>query len=340
MQRLQEEEPFHPAAWLRNAHLQSTLSSLPPRSWFLRARARELRARAEPWLLECGDGVRLLALYTRAQPAPALRRTAMLLHGWEGGAQALYVQSAGAELLHRGFDVVRLNLRDHGGTQALNRDLFHSCRLAEVVGAVAAVAARVAPGRLYLGGFSLGGNFMLRVASEPLPPANLAGVVAISPVLDPDRTLDALEEGLALYHSYFVRRWTQSLRIKARHWPGVFHFEPLVRSRNLRQMTADLVREYTDFPTLADYLSGYAITGGRLATLGVPAFLLTAADDPMIPITDLERLAPNALLAIRISAHGGHCGFVDQLSTAGYAERFIARQCAALEAAACAREPR
>ena len=77
----------------------------------------------------------------------------MLLHGWEGGAQALYVQSAGAELLRQGFDVVRLNLRDHGGTQALNQELFHSCRLPEVVGAVAAVAARVAPGRLYLAGF-------------------------------------------------------------------------------------------------------------------------------------------------------------------------------------------
>ena len=294
--------------------------------------------RAEPWLLECGEGVRLLALYTRARNAPAPRRTALLLHGWEGGAQALYVQSAGAELLRCGFDVVRLNLRDHGGTQALNRELFHSCRLPEVAAAVAVVAARVAPGRLYLAGFSLGGNFMLRVASEPAPPPNLAGVVAISPVLDPDRTLEALEKGLALYHGYFVRRWTQSLRIKARHWPGTYHFEPLVRSRNLRQMTADLVREYTDFPTITDYLNGYAITGERLASLSVPSLLLSAADDPIIPVADLQRLAPSAQLSIRITEHGGHCGFVDRLAAPGYAERLIARQCAALEAAASARD--
>src|SRR5277367_480202 len=135
------DEPFRPAAWLRNAHLQSTLSSLPPRSWLIRARARDLRRRAEPWLLDCGAGVRLLALHTQAKPVASPRPTAMLLHGWEGGAEALYVQSAGAELLRRGFDVVRLNLRDHGGTQALNRELFHSCRLPEVAGAVAAVAA-------------------------------------------------------------------------------------------------------------------------------------------------------------------------------------------------------
>jgi hypothetical protein len=104
-------------------------------------------------------------------------------------------------------------------------------------------------------------------------------------------------------------------------------------------MTADLVREYTDFPTITDYLSGYAITGARLASLSVPSFLLTAADDPIIPIADLERLAPSSLLRIRITEHGGHCGFVDQLSGPGYAERFIARQCAALEAAASAHDP-
>jgi len=119
------------------------------------------------------------------------------------------------------------------------------------------------------------------------------------------------------------RRWTQSLRIKARAWPGVYHFEPLLRSRNLRQMTADLVREYTEFPTLTDYLSGYAITGGRLASLSVPAFLLSAADDPIIPIADLERLAPCPLLRIRITEHGGHCGFVDRLGAPGYGERFM-----------------
>lgn len=327
------EAPFRPPAWLQNTHLQSILTSLPPRSWSIRRRARDLRERAEPWLLDCGEGVRLLALFTPAKPGVTARRTAMLLHGWEGGAQALYVQSASAELLRQGFDVVRLNLRDHGGTQALNQELFHSCRLPEVVAAVAVVAARVAPGRLYLAGFSLGGNFMLRVASEPTTPPNLGGVVAISPVLDPDRTLDALEEGLSLYHSYFVRRWTESLRIKSVCWPGVFNFEPLVRSRNLRQMTADLVREYTNFPALVDYLRGYAITGERLAALKVPALLLTSADDTIIPVADLERLASSDKLRILVSEHGGHCGFIDGITAPGYAERFIARQCVLLDEA-------
>ena len=93
-------------------------------------------------------------------------RIAVLVHGWEGNAESLYILSLGQQLFDRGFDVVRLNLRDHGDTHHLNRELFHSCRLPEVVGAVQSLQA-VVPGQpLHLVGFSLGGNFMLRVAAQ------------------------------------------------------------------------------------------------------------------------------------------------------------------------------
>ena len=200
---------FDPPALLRNAHLQSILPSLPPRRWFTHSRARALRRQAREWLLDCGELGRLTALHTAAIRPTG--RAALLLHGWEGSAESPYVLSLGAALLQQGFEVVRLNLRDHGGTQHLNRELFHSCRLPEVVTAVRQAAARLAGARLYLAGFSLGGNFLLRVAAEPEPLPQLAGVVAISPVLDPARTLDAMEQG-TLYHDYFVRRWSRSLR--------------------------------------------------------------------------------------------------------------------------------
>ena len=58
----------------------------------------------------------------------------MLLHGWEGSAESSCVLSLGSLLYSAGYDVLRLNLRDHGGTQRLNREIFHSCRLPEVVG--------------------------------------------------------------------------------------------------------------------------------------------------------------------------------------------------------------
>ena len=120
----------------------------------------------------------------------------ILLHGWEGSAEANYVVSVGGLLYDAGFDVFRLNFRDHGDTFALNRELFHSCRIDEVVGAVAAIAARHPAERTFLVGHSLGGNFALRAAARaPAAGIDLTKVVAVCPVLRPQSTMRALEDG-------------------------------------------------------------------------------------------------------------------------------------------------
>jgi hypothetical protein len=179
---------------------------------------------------------------------------------------------------------------------------------------------------LYLAGFSLGGNFLLRVAADTRSPGQIAGVVAVSPVLDPEATLCALERGWAIYRRSFVRRWSRSLRRKQRAWPGVHDFRDMLRLGQLRGMTAGLVLRCTDFPDLAAYLNGYAITGSRLATLRFPARVLLAEDDPIVPAADLVRLAASPLLEVQRWRYGGHCGFAASLSGPSWADRFVLHQ--------------
>ena len=95
-------------------------------------------------MLDCGEGVRLSALHANqeASNGPAAARLVVLLHGWEGSANSLYVLSLGQYLFDRGYDVLRLNLRDHGDSHHLNEGIFHSCRIAEVVGAVRCIQDR------------------------------------------------------------------------------------------------------------------------------------------------------------------------------------------------------
>lgn len=315
---------FQPSAWLRNAHLQSILPSLPPRRSVVRYRARALRREASSQVLDCGGGVRLQAWHSRS--TVPRERTAVLLHGWEGSSDSCYVLSLGMRLLGAGYDLVRLNLRDHGGTQALNHGLFHSCRLDDVSGALRAIALLCKHEPLYLAGFSLGGNFLLRAAAEPQLPGSVAGVVAISPVLDPARTLSALEDGVRVYHGYFVRKWSASLRIKQRCWPDDYDFSARMRSRSLRRMTDELVGAHTEFADMRSYLDGYAITGERLLTLQVPARILAATDDPIIPAADLARLAPTPLLQVERTVHGGHCGFLSTLFGPAYCDQYVLEQ--------------
>lgn len=314
---------FEPRGALRSGHLQSTLGSLPPAVLGVRQRAAALLAASEPLLLDCGQGVRLQSFYSAGA---GTGRLAVLLHGWEASADSSCVLSLGATLYQHGFDVLRLNLRDHGASHHLNREIFHCCRLSEVVGAVQAISQRFAGSHLYMAGFSLGGNFLLRVAAEAELPSSVRAVVAISPVLDPAATLRALEQGASLYRRHLVRRWSRSLRRKQRAWPGVHQFGELLRLADLRHMTAALVRDHTGFASIEEYLQGYAITGRRLANLQVPSGVLLADDDPLVPAEDLHHLAPSANLTVWRSRYGGHCGFMRGWSVPSAADEFVLEQ--------------
>lgn len=307
---------FRPPFWLRNRHVQSIYPSFPLRRGGVERRAVPLLAASVEHILDCGDGVRLmgqLSAQTQRGRAPA-RQLVVLLHGWEGSTDSLYMVGLGQYLFERGYDIFRLNLRDHGPTHHLNRELFHSCRLPEAVGAVKRLQTLFPHQELNLVGFSLGGNFALRIGARAKSAGiRLRRIVAISPVLEPEVTLESLERGLPVYRHYFVWKWRRSLLKKQLAWPGDYDFEEMLRTPTLTFMTDYLVRKYSEFPDMRTYLHGYAITRGALDSLEVPARIIIAEDDPMIPSNDLARLPRLPNLTVHTTKHGGHCGFFERM---------------------------
>ena len=232
--------------------------------------------------------------------------------------------SVGSRLFAAGFDVFRLNFRDHGGTYGLNEELFHSCRIDEVVAAVRQITAAHMADRTFLVGHSLGGNFALRVAARAERAGlSLTKVVAICPVLRPHSTMQALEEGLWVYRDYFLRRWRRSLRAKATFFPSLYDFGDLRRFRTLTATTEFFVKKYTNFADLDAYLAGYAITGEVLRGLAVPSRLIVAADDPVIPVADLRDVAAPPALKISVLPRGGHCAFIESYGLKSWADRAV-----------------
>jgi predicted alpha/beta-fold hydrolase len=315
---------YRPPRFLSGAHLQSALAS-----WSLRQRHVDRRAaphleRTGRELIECGAGVRLSAEHTGPQGA-ARGRMAVLIHGWEGSARSMYMVSVAARLAASGFRVVRLNLRDHGDSHHLNREIFHSCRLQEVLDAVRMLHLRHPDERLYLAGFSLGGNFALRVAVRaPEAGIRIEQVAAVCPVLDPRATMVALDGGLVHYRLYYIRKWRRSLEHKRAAFPADYEFGDLERFRTLRHMTDYFVRHYTEFPNLDAYLAGYTVTGDRLAGLEVPTEILLADDDPVIPVRDAAALARPRALRVRRSRHGGHVGFIADYRLTSWLDDYVA----------------
>lgn len=304
-----QDTGFNPPRWLRNPDVQTLLSSTPLRSWPLALRTRKLQREAQDIILQCSDGIRLHGRYNPHPQAP--RGLAILLHGWEGSAESSYQLSNAQTLFDAGFSVFRLHLRDHGPSHALNPELYNSTRLQEVADAVAEVLRRFPHPRNFMAGHSLGGNFALRVAAvAPVQGIALDRVVAVCPVLDPWRTMQALEQGNPIYHRYFVHRWKRSLKIKLEHFPELGYGDSLLAMATLADMNGFFVPNFTAYEDPQSYYAAYAVTGDTLAGLEIPCHIILSQDDPMIPSDDLVRLAPSPALQVETPRYGGHCGFL------------------------------
>lgn len=316
-------ENFQPPKLLKNAHIQSILNSIKLRRPLVFHRAKGMRNASTPHILDCGDGVRLQGFFSGN--GRGRKNLCILIHGWEGSVDSSYLVSAVGFLWRMGFDVFRLNLRDHGGTHHLNKEIFHSCRIKEVVGAVKAIAETFPHNRLLLGGFSLGGNFALRVAVRaPDAGIRLDRVVAVCPVLNPKHTMEAMETGFFIYHWYFMRKWRRALEIKANYFPEIDALQHIPRFLKISAMTEYFIRKFTEFPDLYTYLNGYAITGDVLAGLKVPSIIIASLDDPVIPSKDLKELARPEKLMVEAIPYGGHCGFLENFRFLSWADRKIA----------------
>jgi predicted alpha/beta-fold hydrolase len=320
------ESVFHPPAALRSAHLQSVMASSGLRRLLRLRGASRFLAEAREQQLCTEEGVRLQAFHNRPSRGP-VRGRAILLHGWEGSHASAYVVSAAIAFLQAGWEVVRLNFRDHGATHAWNEELFHSARLTEIVEAVSGLA-EASPGKLpfTLAGFSLGGNFALRVAAA-LPERNLSPqhVFAVSPVVDPQAAVFAMQKAPAAYRSYFLWKWGRSLRIKAAAWPGRVPLEEALAQKTLNGRTEYLLHSFGEFPDLHAYYSTYTVRDELLAKIRCPTTVWTSEDDPIIPAGSWDRLNLPRNIKLHRYARGGHCGFIDRVGDASFVDRSMVR---------------
>jgi len=264
-------------------------------------------------ILQAGENTRLHCIISEHEPHGSNydRPLVVLLHGWEGSAESSYLLSSAACLYNKGYDVLRLHLRDHGPSHHLNPELFHGARIDEIVAAIKSINSLFSRESTYLVGFSLGGNFALRLAMRAKShELKLKKVIAISPVVEPINTMTALEKGAVMYRTYFMRKWRKSLKLKHQAYPEKVAIEDVKSSRDLMALTEMLVEQHTEFNRVDDYFNSYALTGGALSDIEVPTVIITSKDDPVIPINDFNQIKPSPQVTVSIQEYGGHCGFI------------------------------
>ncbi|MGA3209214.1 MAG: alpha/beta fold hydrolase [Syntrophales bacterium] len=302
------KEKFTPKLWTRDPHVQTILGCLKMRSY---GRHPMIEC-AREMIIEGGNGVRLLG-YHSLQSFRRNRGLITLIHGWEGSSESTYVLSTGKYLYDRGYNIFRLNLRDHGNSHRLNEGLFHGALIEETFQAVYNISRLSENTPYYVVGFSLGGNFALRIAAKhslfEIP--NLRQVISVSPALDPHKATLSIDESLFIYRYYFLNKWKSSLRKKQLLFPDKYDFQDILRIRTCMGLTEAIMPYYPDFKSYSEYFDQYTLRTDFFSNLAVPVTIIASEDDPIVSIGDICALEESRHLRISLQAYGGHCGFID-----------------------------
>jgi len=248
------------------------------------------------------------------QAERARRLTVIIVHGLEGSAESQYVIGNANKAWAAGWNVVRMNVRNCGGTENLGPSLYHSGLSSDVRAVVETLLSEDKLERIALIGYSMGGNQVLKAAGEwgSDAPAQLKGVAAVSPGADLDACATLLHEwGNRIYEWHFLISLKRHMRRKARLYPGRYDVKRLRGLRSIRDFDDRVTAFYCGFEGASDYY--HRASAARVTErIAVPTIVIHALDDPFVTITPETRAKMLANPKIRYveTRHGGHCGFL------------------------------
>lgn len=242
------------------------------------------------------------------------RLTLVGLHGLEASSKAHYMLGMAEKALRAGLNVVLLNQRNCGGTERLGPGLYNSGLIEDPVFVIRELARTDAIDRVVVAGYSLGGNLALRLAGThgPADLPQVRAVCAVSPVLELETCVGALERrSNVVYQWNFVRNLKARMRRKNEHFPGAFDLANLGSIWSIRAFDTAYTAPYFGYASAEDYYNR-ASALRVLDRIQVPALIITAADDPFVPIGPFSdpKFAANTNVTLVVTEHGGHCGFL------------------------------
>lgn len=299
--------PFKPHPWLMNGHLQTIVGNFFPRPAF------RLVGTTETVEVDRADASRILChCHWQPDAERSARMTAVLVHGLEGSSDSRYMRGIATLAFAAGMNVIRMNMRNCGGGDALTPTLYHSGRSEDLGAVVRCFAERFELERVALVGYSMGGNLALKLAGEWGARVPLAAVATVCPVIDLGVSADALHEPAnRIYEWRFLRRLISRLRRKAELFPDVYKLDNIGPIRSIREFDQKIVAPHCGFRDADDYY--YRAASARVVDrIAVPTLILCAADDPFIRLTPetRARVLANPHIQFIETSHGGHCAFL------------------------------
>ena len=299
--------PFVPRRGLTNGHAQTLVGNFLPRP--------RLELPVEPEIVEVdpADGSRVRCDSSwQPEPVRADRLTVVLVHGLEGSSASGYVRGLAGRAWSKGWNVVRMNMRNCGGTESLTPTLYNSALSGDVAAVIKHCRQRGAR-RVALVGYSMGGNQVLKLTGEWGARDPLLITAAVCPVIDLAAGSDALHEPTnRVYEWHFLRGLMARLRRKAALYPAIYNVN-VGPVRSLREFDDKVVARYCGYRDADDYY--YRAASARVVEgIARPTLIIRALDDPFIRLTaeTYAKLNTNPHVTLLETEHGGHCAYLSE----------------------------
>lgn len=298
---------FHAHSLFRHGHAQTLAAYAWPRGF------RFYSERDEERFFEVEPGVKVLA-HCRWQTDRGNHPTIVVWHGIEGSTASNYMLAMAEKGFRAGFNIVRVNLRNCGGTEHLTPTLYHGGLSEDLRAVVKGLIEREQISQMFLAGFSLGGNLVLKLAGEygDEPPPEILGVCAVSPSVDLTAAAELiLKRSNWIYQQDFVRRLKKRIRTKHELFPELYDISGLEEIRTLKQFDERFTARSHGFANADDYY--YRSSSLRVIDrIRIPTLIIHAEDDPFIPFSPLldPAVVNNPHLLLLATEQGGHVAFI------------------------------
>lgn len=295
----------------RNAHIQTTFPTM----------FRHVHGVAyQRERMQTSDGDFIDLDWSHSAPGPS-ESLAVICHGLEGCADRAYMRGMTQACNRRGLDAVAYNFRGCSGE--MNREKrFYNAGATDDLGAVLDhIRISHSYDSIYLIGFSLGANLVLKYAGEQGGEisADIRGAAAISAPCDLHASSIELHRVKnRLYHNRFLKMLLEKIKAKSTAYPELSEID-LKSIRTLKDFDDNFTAPLGGFKDAADYWQQCSCRQ-FLPGISIPALILNAADDPILgpecfPYPESES---NPSLYLEVPRWGGHVGFMERTGKTEY----------------------
>jgi predicted alpha/beta-fold hydrolase len=267
---------------------------------------------SQPWALDLedagphGETVRLSGHLHFSDSA---ERAVVAIHGLGGCTESEYMVRLAKLAPREGFACLRLNLR---GSDRQGNDFYHAGLSGDLHAALKAPELAVFR-ELYLLGFSMGGHVALRAATEEMDP-RVRAVAAVCAPLDLAPCADSFDRPSRwLYRRYVMSSLVDIYRAVAARRPVALPVEEATHISRIREWDEKIVAPRWGFDGPDDYYARASVAS-RLGELRIPALLVQAAEDPLVPEEAVRPALDGAPgLTVHWMTPAGHMGFPGDL---------------------------